>query len=154
MNLWQKWGVVGATAMILGTPTYWVGVQGDPSIKPCDSPFVNDGKGNPKTVFRAGETMYTMRNDMFLNKVSGSIQRAFIRDAGLDGSTLIKPLDLIMPPKLTPSGLCSKANFATVIPKDLPPGAYTYSVTVFMRKNPIQTAVAVPFPTVRITVVE
>lgn len=157
MTLW-RWGVIGMATLGAGTgvglPTYWTMVQPDPVIRPCDPPMVNDGKGAPRQEFRAGETMYTLRNDMFLNKVSGTIQRAFIRDADADGSTLIKSLDLIMPPKLTPSGLCSKANFSTVIPKDLPPGMYTYSVTVFMRKNPMQPAFAVPFPPVRLRVIE
>lgn len=137
-----------------GTPTYWAFFQPDPRIVPCEAPVVNDGTGAPKAAFRAGETMYTLRNDRFENKVTGPIQRSFIRDQDASGGTLIKSLDLIMPPKLTPSGLCSKANFATVLPKDLPPGMYTYSVTVFMRKNPMDTAHAVPFAPVRLQIVE
>ena len=145
---------VGGLLAGVGTPTYWTLIQADPRIVACEPPMVNDGTGAPKTTFRRGEIMYTLRNDRFENKVSGPIQRAFIRDADATGGTLIKSLDLIMPPKLTPSGLCSKANFATPIPKDLPPGMYTYSVTVFMRKNMLDPQHAVPFAPVRVQVVE
>lgn len=153
-----QWFVIGfagvAGAAYVGAPLYREHLQPNPAIVACEAPVVNDGKGTPKHEFRAGETMYTLRNDRFENKVSGDIQRSFIRDPDATGGTLIKTLDLIKPPKLTPSGLCSKANFATVIPKDLPPGMYTYAVTVFMYKNSAEPAYAVPFPTVRLRIVE
>lgn len=133
----------------VGTPVYWTMIQGNPEIVACDPPSTNDGRGNAKTTFRAGEIMYTQRNDLFRNKVAGPIQRAFIRDDGL-----IRNLDLIMPPKLTPNDVCSKANFATPIPKDLPPGMYTYAVNVFMRKNMLDPQHATPFAPVRLQIVE
>jgi hypothetical protein len=147
---WATMGKIALTAGVAilgGTPLYWTYVQGDPRVIACEPPFTNDGAGNPKTTFKPGDTLYTQRNDRFANKVTGSIQRAFIRDDGM-----IVTLPLIMPPKLTPDGLCSKANFATVIPKDLPAGMWTYSVTVFMRKNPMEPVFAVPFAAVRFKV--
>lgn len=146
-----QWITTGALVAGLGagvgTPTYWTFLQADPKVTACEAPYTNDGTGAPKQVFKPGETMFTQRNDMFANKVTGPIQRAYLGDNGV-----IKTLDMIMPPKLTPDGVCSKANFATVIPKDLPPGMYTYSVTVYMQKNPLQRAFAVPFAPVRIKV--
>lgn len=163
MLRYLKAGAVAVTAFAsttaIGGGYYWMmppslGGQANPEIRPCEQPYTNDGGGKPKSDFKAGETLYTMRNDMFIAKVTGEIQRSFIRDTDAAGGNLIKSLDLIMPPKLTPSGVCSKANFATPIPRDLPPGMYTYSVTVFMRKNMFDPRHATPFPPVRFRLVE
>lgn len=141
--------VLAGMGTAVGVPTYWKLLQPNPEIKACAPPVVVDGKGAPKDRFKAGETMYTARNDMFVNKVAGQVQRAFIGDTGT-----IYTLPLIFPPKTTPSGMCSAATFATVLPSPMQPGVYTYSVNVIMRKNPLEPAVFVPFQPVRITVVE
>lgn len=166
---------VTATTMLgtsgaAGTAGYWVYVQPDPQIVVAEAPIVNrdrdaDGvsynawlkagkpplewKPVPASTFKAGETMYTLRHDCFLYKTSGPVTRAFLSASPPNGT--IYQLPMIYPPTRTNG--CKRANFATVIPKDLPPGDWIYQVAVLFYKNPIQPEVRATFPDVGLTVV-
>jgi hypothetical protein len=154
----------------LGTAGYWVWWQDDPAIVVAEQPYSNDGanaagesfvqwvndgkppldwKPTPKSDFRAGETLWIVRHDCFLFKTSGPITRTF-RGGAPNG--IIYQLQNLNPPTRT-SG-CKKANFATQIPIDLPPGDYTYEVAVLFYKNPLRPEVRAEFPPVAFTIVK
>lgn len=179
MRTWREWCLViiagcgiAALSATVGTVAYWKFVQGDPRIEPRRPPVPNagvdingirlvslDGKpviltpngwqAKPKTDWQAGETMWVARDDCFFNKITGPVQRSFIGD---DGSVYTLPL--IYPPKTTPSGQCSAANFAVPLPKDMKPQWYTYAASVIFYKNPMEREVVTPFAPVRFRVVE
>jgi hypothetical protein len=161
-------GIGLATFGAVGTGTgyagYWVYMQPNPQIVAMEKPVTNGGAGGiapdvrahavdatwqpkPQTTFKAGDVMWTLRNDCFLYKTSGPITRAFI---GIDSGTVYQ-LPLTYPPTRTEG--CARRNFATQIPKDLPPGKYRYEVAVLFYKNPLQPEVRTAFPSVEITVV-
>jgi hypothetical protein len=162
----------GCSFAMVCTVVYWKFIQGDPSIVAKRPPVPNAGmdvrgirlasldakpmiltpetwEAKPKTEWKAGETMWVSRFDCFFNKVTGPVQRSFIGD---DGS--IYSLPLIYPPKTTPSGECSAANFATVLPSDMKPQGYTYDVRVIFYKNPMEREVVTAFAPVRLQIVE
>jgi hypothetical protein len=174
MNLWALMraqpvmatiaaSMLGLSSAGAGTAGYWVYVQPDPQIVALEMPVTNGGLPgiaadvrahpvdttwvpSPKTTFRAGETMWTLRNDCFLNKTSGPITRVFI---GQRTGTIYQ-LPLTYPPTRTEG--CARRNFATPIPKDLPEDEYTYQVAVLFYKNALQPEVRTTFPDVTITV--
>lgn len=161
---------LGVGAAGTGTAGYWVYGQPNPQILAVETPWTNAGTPGvsadaraypvtagmvpvPKTTFRAGETMWTVRHDCFLFKTSGPITRVFrsIDDAGnLTGVN--HQLPLTYPPTRTEG--CAKRNFATPIPAELTPGRWRYEVAVLFYKNPLQPEVRTLFPSVDITVVK
>jgi hypothetical protein len=110
----------------------------------------------PKSIFRPGETMWTLRYDCFVNKTAeGMVSRAFLGGDGTSGlqtsrSMYILP-DLQIP---TRTDGCAVKNHRTLIPADLPSGVWTYQVSVNFYKNPMQPSVRVLFKPVIITVVK
>ena len=170
----QTLGIVALLCLVgvTGQVGYWKFIQPDPRIEPRRQPVPNAGidingvrlaqaegrpviltpngwQAKPKTEWRAGETMWVARDDCFFNKIAGPVQRAFIGD---DGSVYTLPL--IYPPKTTPSGQCSAANFAVPLPADLKPQSYTYAASVIFYKNPMDREVITRFADVRFTIVE
>lgn len=160
--------VMAGGAGTLGTAGYYVAVQENPQIVAREVPVVNGGTNTagetldawiragkpvaewvpvPRDTFRAGETFFTLRHDCFLHKTSGPITRAFL---GVPPNGTVYQLPMIHPPTRTEG--CSRRNFATVVPKDLPPGQYVYHVAVLFYKNPMQPEVRAAFPDVAITV--
>jgi hypothetical protein len=176
--IWQRvaaWAGLGMVVCMTGTGGYWV-MQPDPEILPAvlpdgnrDLPITNrnvDAKGVklvgdkarfaiapkewvpvPVSTFKPGETMYILRNDCFFNKLADPVlSREWVCQVGgnFDAGT-------VTPPKLTPTGQCSRANFATLIRPDLPaPNTCVYNVKARFYKNPLQRSVETPFSPVTI----
>lgn len=137
--------VAFTAAVILYVPfVHWPYIQADPKVVACDPPYTADANLVRKTTFKAGETFYSVRNDLFQNKIAGQLQVSFIRDDGL----IPPPPPPMWPPKLSPNGVCSKAMHGRTIPLNYPPGIYTYSVVMFSEKNPRDRAHATYFPPV------
>lgn len=143
----------------------------DPEIIPAEPPIVNrnvDANGVkllaegarfaiappewvpvPATTFAPGETMYVLRNDCFFNKLAEpKVWREWICDIGgtFDAGW-------VTPPKMTPSGQCSRAQFAAIVDSRIPvPNSCAYAVKTRFFKSILEPKVDVPFAEVRIDI--
>lgn len=113
----------------------------------------------PKTTYKPGESMWILRYDCFVNKVSdGVVSRAFLGGDSSQGapndprfaSRSIMALPDIQIPTRTDG--CAVKNHRVPIPADLLAGTWTYQATVNFYKNTQQPSVRVHFKPVVITV--
>ena len=105
-----------------------------------------------KTVFKAGESLWTLRFDCFLNKTQDAqVSRAFL---GGDGSAGTNRSVYMLPDVQIPTRMdgCAVKNHRTLIPPDLQPGMWTYQVTANFYKSAQQPSVRVLFMPVVIEV--
>lgn len=106
-----------------------------------------------KTVFKPGESLWTLRYECFLYKTQDAlVSRAFLGGDGAAGTnrTVYALPDMQIP---TRTDGCAVKNHRTPIPLDLPPGAWTYQATANFYKNPVQPSVRVLFKPVQLEVV-
>jgi len=153
--------------------TWAIWAQPDPQVLSRADPLANtgvDAKGSTldqwiatgntpdsykpviKTTFRAGDTLWILRFDCFLNKTQDSVvSRAFL---GGDGSAGTNRSVYSLPDMQIPTRTdgCAVKNHRTLIPTDLPSGQWTYQATVNFYKSPLQPSVRVLFKPVLITI--
>lgn len=105
-----------------------------------------------KSLFKAGDTLWVLRFDCFLNKTQdGLVSRAFLGGDGSAGTnTSVYTLPDMQIPTRTDG--CAVKNHRTGIPLDLPAGTWRYQATVNFYKSPIQPSVRVLFKPVIIEV--
>lgn len=113
-----------------------------------------------KSRFRHGETMYTLRQDCFVNKTAGYVYRAFYggdrrdKNGDLDvtkqsGTQYV--LDTMPIPSRSDG--CPVKNHRTEIKADMPPQVWTYVAGADFYKNPMQPYYRINFRPVVIEVV-
>ena len=135
MRLGHLFVVIALTALAfaVGAPVYWAFLDTTPPFRSVSVEITNS-RGRVLSYFLPGETMFVSRGICSDRQLPVTSSRRLIRD---DGVSFI--LQSAVVGELRRG--CFSTGTAQVIPNNIPPGRYRYSVVVQYDQNILQTGV-------------
>lgn len=132
-------------AVSLGTCVYWMMESAGPASVVHQSKTV-DQLGREKPAFKPGEVMYVWRDVTVLKAVPRVANQFIVNDT--TKAIVIRYAAAASPNRLGRE----QRSYAVPLPEYIPPGRYTYHVTLWYPLNPIRRDETYSLPPVQFTV--